>query len=144
MMKTFMNDRKMRALKEIRRRMETEQRAYRKKLLCCPPEKILELAPQYLVREQIIHEITNTGFFGYIENRYLYDDQIDALLRVKRPLAAVCSEFFSDIDLYGRYEHGDYVRKAIESCANDILRKEFLAQKEQKQNNEKTREKPNE
>ena len=62
--------------------------------------------------------------------RYLYTEQITVLLRSRTPLADICREYFSDIDLYSRYEFVESIRAAIDNCANDLLREEFLERRD--------------
>lgn len=109
----------------LHERMQKEQRKYRKWLLSQKKEEILKLAPQYYVREQIIKEIGESDPLGKIGERYLYTDQITVLLRSNNPLAVICREYFSDIDLYSRYDFAESARAAIDNCANDLLRNEF-------------------
>jgi len=112
-------------LKILHERMQKEQQEYRKWLLSQSKNEILKLAPQYYVREQVIKEIGESDPFGKIGERYLYMDQITVLLRSNTPLADICREYFSDIDLYSRYDFAESVCAVIDNCANDLLRNEF-------------------
>ena len=112
-------------LQMLHERMKKEQQEYRKWLLSQSKKEILNLAPQYYVREQVIKEIGESDPFGKIGERYLYMDQITVLLRSGTPLVDICREYFSDIDLYSRYDFAESVCAAIDNCANDLLRNEF-------------------
>ena len=109
----------------LHERMQKEQQKYRKWLLSQRKNEILKLAPQFYVREQVIKEIGESDPLGKIGERYLYTDQITVLLRSSTPLAEICREYFSDIDLYSRYDFAESVCAAIDNCANDLLRAEF-------------------
>ena len=112
-------------LKILHERMQKEQQKYRKWLLSQSKKEILNLAPQYYVREQVVKEIDESEPTGKVGERYLYTDQITVLLRSSTPLADICREYFSDIDLYSRYDFAESVCAAIDNCANDLLRAEF-------------------
>ena len=112
-------------LKILHERMQKEQQEYRKWLLAQRKNEILKLAPQYYVREQVIKEIGESEPTGKIGERYLYTEQITVLLRSRTPLADICHEYFSDIDLYSQYEFAESARAAIDNCANAFLREEF-------------------
>ena len=109
----------------LHERMQKEQQKYRKWLLSQRKNEILKMAPQYYVREQAIKEIGESDPLGKIGERYLYTDQITVLLRSSAPLDDICQEYFSDIDLYRRYDFAESVCAAIDNCANDLLRNEF-------------------
>jgi len=112
-------------LKILHERMQKEQQKYRKWLLSQSKKEILNLAPQYYVREQVVKEIDESEPTGKVGERYLYTDQITVLLRSSTPLADICREYFSDTDLYSRYDFAESVCAAIDNCANDLLRAEF-------------------
>ena len=117
-------------LRMLHERMRKEQQKYRKWLLSQNKEEILKLAPQYYVQEQAVKEIGNSAPHGRMGERYLYTEQITVLLRSRTPLADICREYFSDIDLYSRYEFVESIRAAIDNCANDLLREEFLERRD--------------
>lgn len=114
----------------LHERMKKEQQKYRKWLLAQSKEEILKLAQQYYVREQAVKEIGKINPFSYSADRYLYTEQITVLLRSRTPLADICREYFSDIELYSRYEFAESVQAAIDNCANDLLRDEFLERRD--------------
>ena len=114
----------------LHERMRKEQQTYRKWLLSQNKEEVLKLAPQYYVREQAVKEIGNAAPHGRMGERYLYTEQITVLLRSRTPLADICREYFSDIDLYSRYEFAESIYAAIDNCANDLLREEFLERRD--------------
>ena len=117
-------------LRMLHERMQKEQKSYRKWILSQSKEEILKLAPQYYVREQTVKEIGKIKPFSYSADRYLYTEQITVLLRSRTPLADICREYFSDTDLYSRYDFIESVRAAIDNCANDLLREEFLGRRD--------------
>ncbi len=117
-------------LRMLHERMRKEQQTYRKWLLSQNKEEVLKLAPQYYVREQAVKEIGNSAPHGRMGERYLYTEQITVLLRSRTPLADICREYFSDIDLYSRYEFAESIHAAIDNCANDLLREEFLERRD--------------
>ena len=117
-------------LRMLHERMRKEQQTYRKWLLSQNKEEVLKLAPQYYVREQAVKEIGNAAPHGRMGERYLYTEQITVLLRSRTPLADICREYFSDIDLYSRYEFAESIYAAIDNCANDLLREEFLERRD--------------
>ena len=117
-------------LRMLHERMRKEQKRYHKWLLNQSKEEILELAPQYYVREQVIKETSKSEPLGNMGERHLYTEQITVLLRSRTPLADICREYFSDTDLYSRYEFAESIRAAIDNCTNDLLRDEFLERRD--------------
>ena len=117
-------------LRMLHERMQNEQRTYRKWLMKQKKSDILMLAPHYYVREQVLREIRESEPHGSWGERYLYTEQITVLLRSRTPLADICREYFSDTDLYSGYEFAESVRAAIDNCANDLLRDEFLERRD--------------
>lgn len=117
-------------LRMLHERMQKEQKSYRKWILSQSKEEILKLAPQYYVREQAVKEIGESAPHGRMGERHLYNEQITVLLRSRTPLADICREYFSDTDLYSRYDFIESVRAAIDNCANDLLRDEFLERRD--------------
>ena len=75
------NDELTAALQE---KMAAEQERYKSELLKLPPEKILENAYQYAVREDIVYSL---------EDHALSDAQLSALLKLDRPLESVWETF---------------------------------------------------
>jgi len=117
-------------LQMLYEQVREEQRKYRKWLLKQKKSDILMLAPHYYVREQAAMEIGESKPHGNMGERHLYTEQITVLLRSRAPLADICREYFSDTDLYSRYEFAESVRAAIDNCANDLLRDEFLERRD--------------
>ena len=122
-----MNEKKS-ALRELYRRLRSDYDAYVKWLLRQPKKEILRLAPDFLVRKAIVEAAKRYTKLDITSRHYLFDDQIDVLLRSKTPLEDICGEFFMNSD-YCRLVFGDSVENAFESYANDIQRLEFIAAK---------------
>ena len=85
-------------------KMASEEDDYRKWLVSLPPEKILEHAFEYTVREAAL------SLVGKVE---LSKGQMTALLSTKKPLTDICDEFLSR-DFNYEIELTD----CIETCAN--------------------------
>ncbi|MBQ8332316.1 MAG: hypothetical protein IJX93_00910 [Clostridia bacterium] len=120
---------KTEAIRKLRRRMGMEQAACREHLLCCPETLALPFR-QYLIRDRILAG-TVPALLTSPNGIFLYNDQLAALLRCPRPLAAVYREY-----IYGEiFEPFDNiplltsVGEALEHTGNDLLRREFLARK---------------
>ena len=122
-----MNEKKS-ALRELYRRLRSDYDAYVKWLLRQPKKEILRLAPDFLVRKAIVEAAKRYTKLDITSRHYLFDDQIDVLLRSKTPLEDIRGEFFMNSD-YCRLVFGDSVENAFESYANDIQRLEFIAAK---------------
>lgn len=100
-------------------KMKAEQQQYRNALMQksgCASSRSFE----YIAREHILRVLPRVP---------LFDDQVEALLRLEHPVADIYSEF----TWYGEYklskDHWEVIGKAISSCANNVLRKEFLHSK---------------
>lgn len=72
---------------------------------------------EYFVRQKIVEAVKN----GY--------GDAEALLRTPKPVKSIYYEFKYYFDEYSYEECDFYVRKAIEDCVNNTLRKEFLRAK---------------
>ena len=125
-----LNEKKL-ALERLYKNLRAENEDYKKWLLMQPKSEILRLAPDFLVREDIVGAGKSFVNVGVTSNHYLFNDQLDALLKSETPLADICGEFFVNSD-YCRLVFGDSIENAFESRANDILRREFLAAKKEK------------
>ena len=92
----------------LQEKMTAEQESYKSKLLKMPPEKILENAYQYAVREDIVYSL---------ENHALSDGQLSALLQLDRPLESVWQTF-----IHTDYDTMSPVRDSVEDRAKEELR----------------------
>ena len=122
-----MNEKKS-ALRELYKRLRTDYDRYTKWLLRQPEKEILRLAPDYLVRKAIVEAAKRYTRLDASGRHYLFNDQVETLLRSKTPLEDICGEFFVNSD-YCRLVFGDSIENAFESLANDVQRREFLAAK---------------
>ena len=73
-----------------------------------PPEKILENAYQYAVREDIVYSL---------EDHALSDAQLSALLKLDRPLESVWQTF-----LHNDYDTMSPIRDSVKDRADEELR----------------------
>ena len=92
----------------LQEKMTAEQERYKGELLKMPPEKILENAYQYAVREDIVYSL---------ESHALSDEQLSALLKLDRPLESVYQTFI-DKD----YDTMSPIRDSVEDRADEELR----------------------
>ena len=122
-----MNEKKS-ALRLLYKRLRNEFETYQHWLMGQPKKEILRLAPDYLVRKAIIEAAKRYTRLDASGRHYLFNDQVETLLRSKTPLEDICGEFFVNSD-YCRLVFGDSIENAFESYANDIQRREFLAAK---------------
>ena len=99
------NDELTAALQE---KMAAEQERYKSELLKLPPEKILENAYQYAVREDIVYSL---------EDCALSDAQLSALLKLDRPLESVWETF-----IHNDYDTMSPIRDSVEDRADGELR----------------------
>ena len=99
------NDELTAALQE---KMTAEQERYKGELLKMPPEKILENAYQYAVREDIVYSL---------ESHALSDEQLSALLKLDRPLESVYQTF-----IHNDYDTMSPIRDSVEDRADEELR----------------------
>lgn len=120
---------KSEAIRKLRRRMTADQTAYREHLLCCPEALPLPFR-QYLIRDRILSG-TVPALLTSSNGVFLYNDQLAALLKCPRPLAAVYREY-----AYGEiFEPFDTiplltsVGEALEHTGNNLLRREFISRK---------------
>ena len=91
-------------------KMKAEQDSYRARLVTQPPEKILDLAHDYSIREDILMAL---------EGRDLTAPQAAALLASSTPL-------FDLLMAWKNREtgHMDSIRDTIESCADELIQQE--------------------
>ena len=122
-----MNEKKS-ALRELYRRLRADYDRYTKWLMRQPEKEILRLAPDFLVRKAIVEAAKRYTRLDVTGRHYLFNDQIETLLRSKTPLEDICGEFSLNSD-YCRLVFGDSIENAFESLANDVQRREFLAAK---------------
>ena len=127
-----LNEKKL-ALERLYRKLRAENEDYKNWLLRQPKSEILRLAPEFLVRKSIVGAGEKFMNVDIASNHYLFNDQLDVLLKSETPLADICGEFFVNSD-YCRLVFGDSIENAFESRANDILRREFLAAKKEGNN----------
>ena len=116
------------ALRELYRRLRADYDRYTKWLLRQPKKEILRLAPDFMVRKAIVEAAKRYTRLDASGRHYLFNDQVETLLRSKTPLEDICGEFSLNSD-YCRLVFGDSIENAFESYANDIQRREFLAAK---------------
>ena len=116
------------ALRELYTRLRTDYDAYVKWLMRQPKKEILRLAPDFMVRKAIVEAAKRYTRLDASGRHYLFNDQVETLLRSKTPLEDICGEFSLNSD-YCRLVFGDSIENAFESYANDIQRWEFLAAK---------------
>ena len=122
-----MNEKKA-MLKLLYKRLRNEFETYQHWLMRQPKKEILRLAPDYLVRKAIVEAAKRYTRLDASGRHYLFNDQVETLLRSKTPLEDICGEFSLNSD-YCRLVFGDSIENAFESYANDIQRREFLAAK---------------
>lgn len=115
-------------LKLLYKRLRNEFETYQHWLLRQPKKEILCLAPDFMVRKAIVEAAKRYTRLDASGRHYLFNDQVETLLRSKTPLEDICGEFFVNSD-YCRLVFGDSIENAFESYANDIQRREFLAAK---------------
>ena len=116
------------ALRELYRRLRADYDRYTKWLLRQPENEILCLAPDYLIRKAIVEAAKRYTRLDVTGRHFLFNDQIETLLRSTTPLEDICGEFLLNSD-YCRLVFGDSIENAFESYANDVQRREFLAAK---------------
>ena len=92
----------------LQEKMTAEQESYTSELLKLPPEKILENAYQYAVREDIVYSL---------EDCSLSNAQLSALLKLDRPLESVWQTF-----LHNDYDTMSPIRDSVEDRADEELR----------------------
>ena len=122
-----MNEKKA-MLKLLYKRLRNEFETYQHWLLRQPKKEILRLAPDFMVRKAIVEAAKRYTRLDASGRHYLFNDQVETLLRSKTPLEDICGEFLLNSD-YCRFVFGDSIENAFESYANDIQRREFLAAK---------------
>ena len=102
---------------ELYQKMFAEQKLYRAGLLLMPPTEILKHAYEYVCREDILLAL---------ENNDLSSKQAMALMKSDTPLA----------DVFQKWEewetgHMDDVWACVESKANEVLRADFVASRQE-------------
>ena len=117
-----MNEKKS-ALRELYRRLRADYDRYTKWLMRQPNKEILRLAPDFLIRKAIVDAAKRYTRLDVSGRHYLFNDQVETLLRSKTPLEDICGEFFVNSD-YCRLVFGDIIENAFESFANDVQRRE--------------------
>ena len=122
-----MNEKKA-MLKLLYKRLRNEFETYQHWLLRQPKKEILRLAPDFMVRKAIVESAKRYTRLDASGRHYLFNDQVEILLRSKTPLEDICGEFSLNSD-YCRLVFGDSIENAFESYANDIQRREFLVAK---------------
>ena len=122
-----MNEKKS-ALRELYKRLRADYDRYTKWLLRQPKKEILRLAPDFLIRKAIVEAAKRYTRLDVTGRHFLFNDQIETLLRSTTPLEDICGEFLLNSD-YCRLVFGDSIENAFESYANDVQRREFLAAK---------------
>ena len=122
-----MNEKKA-MLKLLYKRLRNEFETYQHWLLRQPKKEILRLAPDFMVRKAIVESAKRYTRLDASGRHYLFNDQVEILLRSKTPLEDICGEFSLNSD-YCRLVFGDSIENAFESYANDVQRREFLAAK---------------
>ena len=122
-----MNEKKA-MLKLLYKRLRNEFETYQHWLLRQPKKEILRLAPDFMVRKAIVEAAKRYTRLDASGRHYLFNDQVETLLRSKTPLEDICGEFSLNSD-YCRLVFGDSIENAFESYANDVQRREFLAAK---------------
>ena len=103
---------------QLYEKMVAEQKAYREQLMLLPPEKILDSAAEYAVREDIILTM---------EDADLTPRQCRALLKSDSPLADIYAKI-------GKRDNSDYMEMmadAMECRANEIIRDDFKRSREE-------------
>ena len=122
-----MNEKKS-ALRELYTRLRADYDRYTKWLMRQPNKEIMRLAPDFLVRKAIVEAAKRYTRLDVSGRHYLFNDQVETLLRSKTPLEDICGEFLLNSD-YCQLVFGDSIENAFESFANDIQRRKFLAAK---------------
>ena len=102
---------------QLYQKMFAEQKLYRAGLLLMPPTEILNHAYEYVCREDILLAL---------ENNDLSSKQAMALMKSDTPLA----------DVFQKWEewetgHMDDVWACVESKANEVLRADFVASRQE-------------
>lgn len=115
-------------LKLLYKRLRNEFETYQHWLLRQPKKEILRLAPDFMVRKAIVEAAKRYTRLDASGRHYLFNDQVETLLRSKTPLESICGEFSLNSD-YCRLVFGDSIENAFESYANDVQRREFLVAK---------------
>ena len=99
------------ALRELYTRLRTDYDAYVKWLMRQPKKEILRLAPDFMVRKAIFEAAKRYTRLDASGRHYLFNDQVETLLRSKTPLEDICGEFFVNSD-YCRLVFGDSIENA--------------------------------
>lgn len=102
---------------QVYEKMLSEQDAFKDELIHSSPEFVMDRAYELVIREDILLSMEEMA----LEDVYLSEKQCRALLKSKTPLS----------DIFRAFEnrptrHMEEIRDTIESCANSIIRKEFM------------------
>ena len=97
--------------------MFAEQKRYRQRLLAMTPEEILRSAYEFTVKEDILLSL---------EYNDLSPRQAKALLKSSTPLADVFKKWEASEDNH----HMENIWNAVEARANEVVRADFIAQKD--------------
>ena len=87
-----LNEKKL-ALEHLNRKLCAENENYKKWLLKQPKSEILRLAPEFLVRKAIVSAGKKFAGMDITDQHYLFNDQLDALLKSETPLADICGDY---------------------------------------------------
>ena len=101
---------------ELYQKMFAEQEQYRSWLLAQPPNEILNHTYEYTIRQDILIAM---------EEACLSVKQARMLLTSPRPLEDVYKLFCNQ-----EYGHMEQIRNAIEARANEMVRADFIAQRQ--------------
>ena len=102
---------------QLYQKMFAEQEAFRAELMQLPPGEILKQAYEYVCREDILLSL---------EYNDLSPRQAKALLKSPTPLADV----FKKWDSWEDNRHMENIWNAVEARANEVVRADFIAQKD--------------
>lgn len=102
---------------QLYQKMYAEQEQYKAYLLTLPPAEILDQANEYICREDILLSL---------EYNDLSPRQAKALLKSPTPLADV----FKKWDSWEDNHHMENIWNAVEARANEVVRADFIAQKD--------------
>lgn len=102
---------------QLYQKMFAEQEQFKAELMHLPPVEILRQAYEYVCREDILLSL---------ENNDLSARQAKALLKSRTPLADV----FRKWDSWEYNHHMENIWNAVEARANEVVRADFISQKD--------------
>ena len=105
---------------KVYERMSSEQEAFKNKLIHSSPDYVMDRAYELVIREDILLSLEEMT----IQDNYLSEKHCRALLKSKTPLSNIFIAFENKPT-----GHMEEIRDTIESCANSIIRKDFLNQR---------------